>query len=279
VETIVIAAMVGAALLHSSWHAMVKASGDRIVSLAGINVVSTSLALCAVPFVAMPSQWAWAVLAVSVLLHGTYKFALARLYRLGDLSHAYPLARGLSPALAALLAAFWLGEWPSPSQWLGLALVSGGLAALALEGRKRAPSPMVIAYAALAGSTVAAYSVLDAYGARLNGDWRAFTVWLVLLDGSAFVSAATIMRGQQLWRTIGRNWRVTLVSGLFGTVSFSIFLWALSRGTVGAVASLRELSVLFASVIGMVVLREGLSLPRLGGVLLVTGGVLALAMR
>ena len=69
-----------------------------------------------------------------------------------------------------------------------------------------------------------------------------------------------------------------MTSGVLGLASFCVFLWALSRGPVGAVSALRETSMLFAITLGVLLYREPLSPPRLVGVLLMLMGVVAIAM-
>jgi uncharacterized membrane protein len=126
---------------------------------------------------------------------------------------------------------------------------------------------------------VAAYTVLDAYGIRLSGDWKSFLAWLMFLDGLAFVFLITLIRGRLLWTTVGREWRTTVVSGSLGVIAFSVFLWALSRGLTGAVAALRETSVLFAGLIGILVYKERCSARKLSGILLITAGIITFTVR
>ena len=268
-----------AALLHSSWHAMIKATGDRLVGLAGMNIVSTAVSLGLLPLVRVPAAAVWPVLLFSVVLHNLYKVGLAQVYRHGDLSQAYPIARGLSPLFATLIAWGLLGEILEAGQMLGVGLVSVGLIAIGMEHRGRALSPALLASAGLTGLLVAAYSVVDAYGTRLSGDWVSYAVWLVAMDGAVFVAAMSRLRGRALWMIIGREWRRTLVSGLLGVGAFGVFLWALSKGAVGGVSALRETSVLFASLIGIYVLKERWSVARLSGAMLITLGIVLYATR
>lgn len=276
-DLLVIVLLLGAALLHSSWHAIIKASGDRLVGLAGMNVVSVGISLAVLPFVAVPRVEVWPVLVVSVVLHNAYKGGLARVYRYGDLGQAYPIARGLSPLFATLIALALLGEKPGGWQIAGIALISGGLLAMGLEKKGGAPSLRMLMFATLTGLMVAAYSVVDAYGSRTSGDWLSFTVWLMVLDGAAFVGIMSTLRGPILWQVIGREWRRTLISGLLGVTAFTVFLWALSRGPVGSISALRETSVLFATLIGVFVLKEQWSLPRVVGSALITSGIVTFA--
>jgi drug/metabolite transporter (DMT)-like permease len=257
---------------------MIKVSGDRLVGLAGMNVVSAGLSLAVLPFVSVPRMDVWPILVFSVLLHNGYKGGLAQIYRHGDLGQAYPIARGLSPLFACLIALVLLGEEPGVWQIAGIALISGGLLAVGLEKKGGGPSLRLLMFAALTGLMVAAYSVVDAYGSRTSGDWLSFTVWLMVLDGAAFVGIMSTLRGPVLWQVIGREWRRTLISGLLGITAFTVFLWALSRGPVGSISALRETSVLFATLIGVFVLKEHWSLPRIVGSALITSGILIFAV-
>jgi drug/metabolite transporter (DMT)-like permease len=277
-DPLVAAAVLAASLLHASWHALIKTSGDRVTALAGMNLVSGCAALALVPFAKPLPLAIYALIAVSVLLHASYKLALARLYRDADLSQAYPLARGVTPIMAAALAFAFVGEKPGAAIAAGIVCVCGGLALLAFERGGRRPAPAALLAAAVVGFTVAAYSVIDAYGIRRVNDWFSFTVWLVALDSGAFVLYAIATRGRAAFAA----WRAqpgrVAASGLFGVASFGVFMWALGRAPVGAVSALRETSVIFAALIGTLLLREPTGWQRYAAAAAVTLGVAIIAL-
>lgn len=277
-DPIVVAAMLAASLLHASWHALVKSSADRVVALAGMNLVSGALAVALLPMTGILPAPAYAVIAGSVILHGGYKIALARLYRLSDLGQAYPLARGFTPLIAAALAFAFMGERPAAGALAGLFLVSTGIAALGFEkGGHRLP--LAALGAALAtGTTAACYSVVDAYGVRMVGDWLSFTVWLVAADSLSFVCYALATRGTSTLRAWKDGWQRVMISGILGIASFGVFMWALGEAAVGPVSALRETSVLFAAIIGAVALRERAGWPRYASAGIVMAGVGLIAM-
>jgi drug/metabolite transporter (DMT)-like permease len=273
VEPGVAAAVLAAALLHASWQALIKSSGDGVVALAGMNLVSGTAALFLLPFVAPPTTTAALIIAGSLILHSGYKIALAYLYARADLSVGYPLARGLTPIFATLLAFAFLGEVPSAWTAAGVAAISLGIAVLAL----RWVSAASLGAAVIVGLSVAAYSALDAYGVRINGDWLGFTVWLVVADSALFLAyALATRRGKALaqWR---EAWGRTLVSGVLGIASYGVFMWALSRAQVGAVSALRETSIVFAAIVGTLVLKERMTGARALAILMVAGGAAAIA--
>jgi drug/metabolite transporter (DMT)-like permease len=278
-DPLVVALLLAASLLHATWHALVKTSGDRVVALAGMNAVSGALALALLPAAGWLAAPAYALLAFSVLLHAGYKLALARLYRVSDLGQAYPLARGFTPLVAAALAFVAMGEAPGGAALCGLLLVSLGILALGFErgANLRRPSE-ALGMAFLTGALVACYSVVDAYGVRWTGNWLAYTVWLVCLDSLAFVGYALATRGAaalQAWRA--QPGRV-IASGALGIASFGIFMWALGVAPVGLVAALRETSVLFAALIGALALGERAGALRYGAAAAVACGVGLIAL-
>jgi drug/metabolite transporter (DMT)-like permease len=177
------------------------------------------------------------------------------------------------------LALVTLGQSPSSQQWLGIGLVSIGIIALALDrfGHERLDWRLLAA-AAGAGFTVACYSVLDAYGTRLMGDWLAYTAWLVVLDSFSFLALVVGARGGALWSDLAASRVTVLISGVLGLASFTVFLWALSRNPVGAVSALRETSVLFATVIGVLAHGEALNVRRAVGAILIVCGIVTIAL-
>jgi drug/metabolite transporter (DMT)-like permease len=278
-DPLVIGAVLAASLLHASWHALVKSTTNRLTALAGMNLVAAAAALCLLPFVRMPSGFVFLIIAASVVLHVGYKVGLAALYVRADLGQAYPMARGLTPIMATVLGFVALGELPHASVLFGIALVSAGLLALARENVARRVTLRMLAVAALTGLSVAAYSVLDAYGIRLNGDWLGFTVWLVLCDCLTFLAYVFAVQGPRAVVTEwAERWGRVIVSGLFGIVSFGVFLWALGRAPVGGVTALRETSVLFAAVLGATVLKEASTWWRYAAAVSVMAGVVAIAV-
>lgn len=273
IDSLTIAMMLAAALLHASWHALIKSAANGIAAIAGMGLVATVIAACILPFVPFPPAAVWPVIAGSVCLHCGYKLALARSYQFGDLGQAFPLARGFVPLFAAALAFIFMGETPKSGQMVGIAVVSTGLLWLAAGSVRGGIDRRLFAAAIVAGMTVAGYAVVDAYGTRLTGDWLSFTAWLVFVDSGSFFLLVLAFQGRRLPDQLWCNRVRTLASGLLGVGSFGVFLWALSRSAVGPVAALRESSVLFAAIIGMVWYGEVRSLHRLGAAALIVAGL------
>ena len=266
-----------AALCHAGWNAVVKIGGDRLVVIAVVNMVGAGVALLALPFVAVPAPAAWPWLVASLLVHLLYYYCLVRQYRVGDLSHVYPLSRGLSPLLVAAGAALVAGETMPATALAGLALSSLGIVSLAFDGGppwRRDARPAL--YAITTALVIAAYTLVDGMGVRRSGDAAGYVAWLFLLDGIPIAVLAWRRRGREMRGILAREWRKSLFGGVLAITAYGLVIWAMSVGPMAQVSALRESSVIFAALIGVVVLGESFGARRVTAAVLVTAGLVIL---
>ena len=133
-DTTVTAIVLLAALMHAVWNALLKSSADRLVELAALNLAAGLVGLAAVPFVGFPAKESFPFLLASLLLHVGYYAFLVLSYARGGLSLVYPIARGCSPVLVALVSALFLGEVLNGVETLGVVIITASIAGLALAG-------------------------------------------------------------------------------------------------------------------------------------------------
>ena len=112
---------------------MIKGGSDVLLDTAAIVV---GAGLVTIPFLFLvppPAPASWPYIAASVATHVAYYYLMINAYRTGDLSLVYPLMRGVAPLLTGVIAIFWMNEWPGTVGWLGMALISLGVFALAFR--------------------------------------------------------------------------------------------------------------------------------------------------
>jgi drug/metabolite transporter (DMT)-like permease len=209
-------------------------------------------------------------------IHIAYYVALVGAYRAGDLSHGYPLMRGLAPLLTSVCALLWLGEVPKPMVWVGILLICGGVLSLGLAGFSWRESRASTAWALANAVIIAAYTLVDAGGARAATEPLSYVVWLFVLDALPFPLLVWILKKEELKSYAARFWLRGLTGGVLSAAAYAVVLWAMTRAPVAAVAALRETSVVFAALIGAWLLKEGHLARRLAGAATVAAGVIAL---
>jgi drug/metabolite transporter (DMT)-like permease len=292
VSAAALALVVLAGLIHASWNiAAKKAGGDvRFAAFTGLVTmvvwapVGIWLGLEQVP------RWGlleWSLVVASAVVHCLYFIALLRGYRKADLTVVYPLARGSGPLLSSLMAILFLGEQLSALGALGIAGVVGGVFLIAggpgllrasHDPARRQRIHKGMAYGLVTGVFIACYTVVDGYAVKfalmapILVDYFGNLARMVLL-------APTVLRDRAaarvMWKT---QWKYALFVGAISPVSYVMVLYAMQSAPLSHVAPAREVSMLFAALIGGQLLGEGDRLPRILGAACIAAGVMALAL-
>ena len=207
---------------------------------------------------------------------------MIKAYGVGDLSYAYPLARGSAPLMVAAGAAFFADELLSPLEIFAVVLVSAGIISLVLTGRQGSQEGSHrgnwrgLAYPLLTGLMIAAYTVADGLGVRLSGNPAAYIGWLFLLSALPILVLAIHRRRADALVFMRHHWRPALGGGVLAFSAYSLAIWALSLGAMVHVSALRETSVVIAALIGTHLLGEPHGARRLLSAAIVAGGVILL---
>lgn len=267
-------AVLCAAMLHASWNAIAHSIKDRLIGFALLGGTAMVMGAAAAPFLSLPAGSAWPLLIASAATHVGYNLFLMQSYRLGEFNQVYPLARGTSPWLVAIIATFAVGEDLPLTHLIGVLIVSGGLASLVLAGGLpgRAELPALLA-AACTGVLIAGYTVLDGVAVRRSGTAAGYTAWLFILDGLPMLLIAWIARGRDLI-VVGRtHLRDAATAGILSVGAYGLVLWAQTRGQLASIAALREASIIFGAIIGAVFFHERFGRPRVIATVVVVAGI------
>lgn len=283
---VVLAVLLGA-LLHATWNALVKSSGDKQLDLALVHLLGGIAALPLLWWVGLPPVSAMPFIGLSLLIHIAYYVTLNGAYQHGDLGSTYPIMRGSAPLLVALGSTLLLGERLSPAAWLGIGAVTAGVLMVGLaRPAETLHHGRAIAYALANAVVIAGYTLVDGHGVRLSADAGAtaasYVVLLFVLDGIPYPSLVFLQRSraarQAMLAYARRRWPLATLGGLASLGSYWIALWAMTRAPVAVVSALRETSVLFATALSVMVLKERFGLQRAGGAVVIVGGVVALRL-
>ena len=258
--------VLASAFIHASWNFILKKSGG------GSGVIALSCTLSLVIY--LPVLLAAAIIQhyefqgihlalmfVSGMVHLVYFLLLDRAYRSGgDLSIVYPLARATGPLLTILFAIAVIGERPGPVPLAGAVLI--GISALVLTGNPfawhKSEARKAVGFALLTGMTIAVYTLTDKWSVAawlippLVYDWGCnFFRCLVIVP-------LTRHRNPGAMATAWREKRGTvLVIAAASPLSYILVLTAMVFTPVSLVAPAREVSILFAALMGAHLLKEG----------------------
>lgn len=288
-----LALVLAAALLHAVWNLAAKKWGGGphfvLACSAGVTVLWLPAVLW-VGFAELPywTATAWACVGASALVHLLYFNCLLAGYRASDLTVVYPVARGSGPLLSAVAAVLLLGETLGAAGLLGLAGVVGGILLITmgprLIGRGVAHDAATarrrrhgLYWGAATGTLIAGYTVLDGYAVKM------LAVSPLMMDYFGNVLRVPLQLPVVLRDPAGfmpelrRSWRAVLAVAGLGPLAYILVLLAVREAPLSRVAPAREVSMLFAALLGGQLLGEGERGWRLAGAALIGAGVIALA--
>jgi len=263
-----LALALGAAALHALWNLLLAREPDTEAATA-VAVASLAVVL------AIPAVLTWRVegaavpyIAGSAALELAYVGLLAAAYRRFELSVVYPVARGLAPVLALVLTVLVTLSGPSAGEVGGVLAVAAGV--LLVRGRLRG-GLAALGVGAVIAATIAGYTVVDRYGIRHA---NAAPYLLLVMLGPAVLYPLGVGRAR-VARALSP---VTVLVGAASAGAYLLVLLALRLASAPAVASVRETSVVIATALAAIVLKERVGPARVAGAVLVAGGVALLAL-
>jgi drug/metabolite transporter (DMT)-like permease len=275
-ELVVIGAVLLAAVLHASWNAVVKQSGERLLTFATVIGTGALSYLPVACVVEPPATASLPYLGSSLFIHLFYYAGLLYGYRYGDLGQVYPVARGTGPLLVALASAPLAHEHLGAVAIVGVVCVSLGIVSLA--NRRTGEDPRGIVFALLTGVTIAGYTISDGLGVRLAGSKLGYIAFLHVGMGLSFTATVFAIRRRDLASFFREHGKRAVLGGLVACLAYSLVIWAMSGTLLAYVASLREISVVIAAIIGTVFLGEPFGRRRILSALVIATGIVLIGI-
>lgn len=269
------------ATCHVGWNYLTKSSANPKAYTLWKGMVFIGIAVCALPMLPVASIPAaiWGYMIASGILHALYLFALTTSYETGEISFVYPIARS-APAFVPFGAFLVFGETLSLRGIAGVAVVV--ISTFLVHLRGDAPSYLRrlraslgqrdSAWALVTLATVVTYSLVDKSAMVTFRDAEEVPHALrgllyFLVEGSIchvlFSLYAATRRDLNLRAVLRREWWQVLLGGVGMLLSYSLILHVMQSEPVSYIVALRQASVLFAVLLGWLLLKESYGRLRL----------------
>jgi drug/metabolite transporter (DMT)-like permease len=209
----------------------------------------------------------WPFLVASILLEVVYFTLLGTAYGRAELSVVYPIARGLAPVLVLVGTVAFTGAHTSALEVAGVLLVGCGI--LLVRGTRRG-DPIAVVFGLLIASLIATYTIVDKHGVRHATP----LAYLELMNIGMAALYAPLVLVRRTAAAVRAELSVrTLLAGAATTAGYALVLAALRLAPAASVSAVRESSVLLATALAAIFLRERVTRWRMTGAALVAGGV------
>ena len=266
-----------AALLHASWNAFAKTGSNPTLSIACFHVVAAVIAAPIIFLVPLPNTESIPYLLASVVMHWAYMSLLGKAYKVGDLSHVYPLSRGTAPLIVTVVSTLIFKEVLPTLTVFGILLTCSGIILLSFKnGLSLQQDRRAVALSLGTSLSIAAYTIIDGLGVRHSMDPLSYIIWLFALVGITFGFFTVFVRTEnpkQALRYFKQERWVMLTGGIATAGAYGIVIYAMDENPMAMVSTLRETSVLIGIIIGVAILKERFGKMGMGAVVLVGTGV------
>ena len=252
-----------AAFLHALWNIIIKSLD---YSLAGIAVKVFFQSIIFFPiifFVPVPEGITWFYITCSFLLHSLYFILLGIMYDREDLTFIYPVARGCAPIFVTILSFVFLKDSIPFFGLVGILVICVALLLISLSNLTEQIHLKTIGISIFIAFLISIYTFSDGAGVRSVDNSLSFIVWNFFLGGWISIGYVYLTKKEDLFSLKIKDLILILSATIVSFSAYAIIIWSMKYEPFGIVASMRESSIIFAPLLGLIFLKEKISSIRI----------------
>ena len=261
-----------AALSHAVCHSILKNNKNPLGILGITSLVEIIIFLPLVFFVPFPTIHIWSLIIISTLLHGSYRLLVIYSYKFGDLSYIYPVARGGSSLLLLLISFIYLGEKISILGFFAIIIISLGLFLISYSKNKKFDK-IIFILSFLTAIMITSYTLVDGIGIRKSVNPYTYLYWMLLLNGLPALVVSLTIKNNGLRKINKDNVVKGIYFGILAPLAYGLVVWCMQYLPIAYASAIRETSIVFATILGLLVLRENAAKSRIFPAILVVIGI------
>ena len=243
-----------AAFCHAGWSTIVKKSENGLAMMGITSIIEIIIFLPLIFTVPFPTTTIWFFILATTFLHGFYRYSVVKSYQHGDLSFVYPIARGGSVLIIGLISILILRADINLAGIIGIILICLGLFMISfLTTKKFNRSAFIIAITTAV--LISTYTILDGIAVRRSENAFTFIYWMLLLNGIpmliyAFFSDTGLRKknSYKIWDGVA--------AGILAILGYGLVVWSMQFIEIAYVSSIRELSIVLATLLSFYLLKE-----------------------
>ena len=261
-----------AAFLHALWNIIIKSLNNSLVGVAYKVFFQSIIFTPIIFFVPLPEGITWFYLSCSFLLHSLYFILLGIMYNREDLTFIYPVARGCAPIFVTIFSLIFLQEIIPFFGIIGILIASLALVLISVSNFNNKINYKTIGISIFIAFVISIYAFSDGAGVRSVDNSATFIVWNFFLGGWISIGYVYLTDKESLFKVKIKELLLILCATIISFSAYAIIIWSMKYEPIGFVASMRESSIIFASLLGLILLREKIGYIRIiSGILFFIG--------
>ena len=260
------------AFLHALWNIIIKSLNNSLVGIACKVFFQSIIFAPIIFFVPLPEGITWFYLIGSCLLHSLYFILLGIMYNREDLTFIYPVARGCAPIFVTILSLIFLKDVIPFFGIIGIIITCIALTLISINKFNTKIDLKTILISIFIAFIISIYTFTDGAGVRSVNNSLTFIVWNFFLGGWISIGYVYLTNKESLFKLKIKELLLILFATIISFSAYAIIIWSMKYEPFGFVASMRESSIIFASLIGFVLLKEKIGYIRIiSGILFFIG--------
>ena len=260
------------AFLHALWNIIIKSLNNSLVGIACKVFFQSIIFAPIIFFVPLPEGITWFYLIGSCLLHSLYFILLGIMYNREDLTFIYPVARGCAPIFVTVLSLIFLKDVIPFFGIIGILITCIALTLISIDKFNTKVDLKTILISIFIAFIISIYTFTDGAGVRSVNNSLTFIVWNFFLGGWISIGYVYLTNKESLFKLKIKELLLILCATIISFSAYAIIIWSMKYEPFGFVASMRESSIIFASLIGLVLLKERIGFIRIiSGILFFIG--------
>lgn len=269
------------AIMHSLWNFFTKRTLINRVAMLWLGWLLAGLAVLpiAIYYTDLAKfTWHWVYLILLTgFFHALYLFALGWAYSMGDMSMVYPISRGIAIVCTISIMLGLNLEQISKFGAFGIFLISVGIMLVALKKAKDLNSKLAVTSACLVGLCTTGYVIVDKFS--LQHMPPLFYICSIFLSTTILMFPIMVRRLRpQLEIVIKRHKLFSFSIGAVTLITYLMILYAMTIAPTSYVVALREISIVFGSILGMWILGEERTIRKIVGIIIIFIGTIILKL-
>ncbi|PPR47511.1 MAG: hypothetical protein CFH19_00354 [Alphaproteobacteria bacterium MarineAlpha5_Bin9] len=261
-----------AAFLHALWNIIIKSLNNSLVGVACKVFFQSIIFTPVIFFVPFPEGITWFYLICSCLLHSLYFILLGIMYNREDLTFIYPVARGCAPIFVTILSLIFLKDIIPFIGIIGILITCIALILISINNFNSKVGFKTLIISVFIAFIISIYTFTDGAGVRSADNTSTFIVWNFFFSGWISIGYVYLTNKESLFKLKIKELLLILFATIISFSAYTIIIWSMKYEPFGFVASMRESSIIFASLIGLVLLNEKIGFIRIiSGILFFIG--------
>ena len=188
------------------------------------------------------------------------------MYNREDLTFIYPVARGCAPIFVTILSLIFLKDVIPFFGIIGILITCIALTLISINKFNTKVDLKTILISIFIAFIISIYTFTDGAGVRSVNNSLTFIVWNFFLGGWISIGYVYLTNKESLFKLKIKELLLILFATIISFSAYAIIIWSMKYEPFGFVASMRESSIIFASLIGFVLLKE-----RIGYIRIISG--------